>query len=271
MPSPFPGMDPFIEAQRWASFHSKLINVIGDLLNPGLPPDYVSEVETRVTIYEPGGDGVEIDGLDENGGLPGIATTRVADVAVIDEGWRSEGGGDLAVVDPPRLETEFRLHEDQRTHYLTVRDADSREVVTVIEVLSPKNKRSSAAVPSTYEEKRLGLLHSDANLVEIDLLRRGRRADTVDPLPQTAYAVFVSRTWRRPKVEVTPVGLLQPLPAVLVPLREGEEPVSLDLQEAVSTAYDRGYYHRLLRYDRPIDPPLPPEAAALVVERLQPR
>lgn len=48
MPSPFPGMDPYLEQPTfWSSFHSRLIVAIADAIEPQLSSEYYIEVETR--------------------------------------------------------------------------------------------------------------------------------------------------------------------------------------------------------------------------------
>ena len=53
MPSPFPGMDPFIEGQRWASFHDRLVVAIGDALVPQVRPRYIVDAEERACLPVP--------------------------------------------------------------------------------------------------------------------------------------------------------------------------------------------------------------------------
>ena len=62
------------------------------------------------------------------------------------------------------------MQDVERVRYLEVRDREGREVVTVIELLSPSNKRAGDDRES-YLAKRRELLRSPAHLVEIDLLR----------------------------------------------------------------------------------------------------
>jgi hypothetical protein len=38
MPSPFPGVDPFIEDQEWEDFHSTFNTVLRESLAPGVEP-----------------------------------------------------------------------------------------------------------------------------------------------------------------------------------------------------------------------------------------
>jgi hypothetical protein len=48
MPSPFPGMDPYLEQPMfWSEFHNRLIMAISDTLAPVLRPKYYIAVETR--------------------------------------------------------------------------------------------------------------------------------------------------------------------------------------------------------------------------------
>ena len=51
MPSPFPGMDPYIELPMfWSEFHSRLVVAIADALAPSLLPRYYVAVETRTYL-----------------------------------------------------------------------------------------------------------------------------------------------------------------------------------------------------------------------------
>ncbi|WP_228041087.1 DUF4058 family protein [Nodosilinea sp. LEGE 07088] len=48
MPSPFPGMNPYLErSSLWSSFHFRLIGAIAAALEPQLSAQYYIEVETR--------------------------------------------------------------------------------------------------------------------------------------------------------------------------------------------------------------------------------
>src|SRR5689334_4207783 len=85
---------------------------------------------------------------------------------------------------------------------IEIRDVAQRELVTAIEILSPTNKRGEGY--REYLNKRRRLLCSMAHLIEIDLLRRGRRVPMQQALPPAPYFIFVSRAERRPIVEVWP-------------------------------------------------------------------
>jgi hypothetical protein len=53
MKSPFPGMDPYLEAQgRWCDLHTSLITYCRDALNEVLPENYVAQIAVEpVTIH----------------------------------------------------------------------------------------------------------------------------------------------------------------------------------------------------------------------------
>ena len=74
MDSPFPGMDPYLEAQSiWADAHTSLVSRFRERLTPLLVPKYLAELETQVVI----------DHFDENPQvvLPDIRVTS-PDVAI---------------------------------------------------------------------------------------------------------------------------------------------------------------------------------------------
>ena len=151
--------------------------------------------------------------------------------------------------------------------YLTIRSRENDDVVTVIELLSPTNKLSRDG-RTEYLNKRNTVLHSEASLVEIDLLRGGKRLPTVERLPKGDYYAFVTRAERRPTVEVYSWPLERRLPKIPIPLAEGDPDVSLDLQAVFDTTYDRSGYDYSLNYKKPVEPPLTESQSAWVAEML---
>jgi len=206
MSSPFPGMDPFLEARNlWRGLHLRLINGISDDLQPQLRPRYVAMVEER--------------------------TERIA---------------------VPEWEIRHR--------YLAIRDVRNREVVTVIEVLSPWNKTLGHGWDD-YRDKQEEVLLSDANLVEIDLLRGGRHtiAAPASRMGPSDYRVCIHRTERPRGFDVLRLSLRDPLPNIGIPLRSGEPDVVLHLQAVLTHCYDHGAYDLVIDYTEAPDPPLAPE------------
>jgi hypothetical protein len=121
------------------------------------------------------------------------------------------------------------------------------EIVTVIETLSPANKRASSDGREQYLAKRQEILQSRTNLVELDLLRGGKRLPVVG-MPPGDYFAIVSRGHRRPRTDEFHWTLRQPLPTIPIPLKQGEEEVPLDLQQVFTTVYDRARYQLSVNY-----------------------
>jgi len=47
--SPFPGMDPYLEAPTiWPDVHTSLMSIFREQLTPLLAPKYLAELETQV-------------------------------------------------------------------------------------------------------------------------------------------------------------------------------------------------------------------------------
>jgi hypothetical protein len=135
-----------------------------------------------------------------------------------------------------------------------VRDTAERRLVTVIEILSPVNKRGSGF--QDYLQKRMSLMQSQTHLLEIDLLRMGQRIPLAGgELPLAAYYIFLSRFTRRPRTEVWPVQLSKELPPVPIPLLPPDEDVPLNLQQAVDDCFALVGYEALLDYSQSPPPP----------------
>jgi len=132
---------------------------------------------------------------------------------------------------------------------IEIRDVDDRQLVTAIELLSPTNKRGKSY--EKYVTKRQRILSSTVHLLEIDLLRQGKRVPMQQPLPSAPYFVFLSRAEKRPISDVWPIDLDDPLPTVPVPLLSGDEDVLLDLQQAFTATYELHGYDLLIDYSQP--------------------
>ena len=80
------------------------------------------------------------------------------------------------------------MYEEVIERFLEVKATQSREVVAVIKILSPKNKRSKEG-RTVYENKRQKILASATNLVEIDLLRLGESLPIIG-VTKSDYSTF---------------------------------------------------------------------------------
>lgn len=144
---------------------------------------------------------------------------------------------------------------------LAVIDRESRRVVTVIEILSPANKAKGSVGHTSYEEKKREVLSPQTHLVEIDLLRAGTPLIRNPMFPPHDY---LSQVWRWPgegrhRRWAWPMQMTEPLPTIPIPLALGEPESSLDLQQALNTAYARAGYELRVDYSAEPVPPLTPE------------
>ena len=153
------------------------------------------------------------------------------------------------------------IDEEVHESFLKIVDRESREVVTVVEVLSPSNKHPGSYGLLAYRAKRQGLLMSQSHLVEIDLLRGGKRIEFRNALPVSDYLVHVSRVEERPDGRAWPIRLEEPLPPIPIPLRAPDADVELDVQQVLSAIYDRCAYDLEIDYSRDPDPQLTGETA----------
>ncbi len=260
MPSPFPGMDPYLEGPVWESLHLLLAAEVARSLAPRLLPKYVVRPEKIYVLESPGGD-------DEGG--PSSSTRRRPDVSVAagDLTASLPAGGGVATLAPP-LHLDVAMPDEASDPQLTVevRDALDQTLVTAIELLSTSNKRGDGR--GEYLAKRNRLLRSESHLVEIDLLRAGRRMPMAGPLPDVPYVVVLSRADRRPASDVWPIGHRDRLPAIPIPLLAGDPDVELDLQAIITTLYDLFGLGVGLDYTRPPPVPLRPGDAAWAADLL---
>lgn len=172
MQSPFPGMDPYVEdPELWRDFHQALANEIRNSLNRDLGPNYYARTEPYVALET-----IEV-ARPMRGGYP--------DVSVWSGSPTSSGGvaTPAPVCAPPTLESRIPAAGVHRLRRVEVRAAGTDELVTVIEILSSVNKRSTSPARDDYLRKRRAVLRSQVHLLEIDLLRGGARPPRKSPEP----------------------------------------------------------------------------------------
>lgn len=223
MPSPFPGMNPYLESKAlWPEVHHWLITLLAGSLVAELRPKYRVAIEHRV--YE------MVDGESLMVGIPDVTVARGSAVPLEDSGVAT------APPLPQPYKVEIPMPEEVREGYLEVREVATGLVVTAIELVSPKNKQAGAG-RAAYEEKRLKVLGSQANFVEIDLLRGGR-AMSAAGAPERDYRILVSRAKQRPGADLYAFGLQEEIPRFLLPLRAGDAEPVVDLQALVHRVYE---------------------------------
>ena len=196
---------------------------------------------------------------------------RRADVAVVasDSGpaeGRQQAGSASAVTTTCTLP----MPEERRETYLVIRERTTQAVITVIELLSPTNKRAGSNGRVEYLRKRDEVLASPTHLVEIDLLRGGLRLPVVGELPLADYYCIISRSYQRPRADLLAWNLPDPLPTIAIPLKRGDDDASVNLQEILSSVCERAGYDLSLDYDRRLDPAFPEERQAWLREQIAP-
>lgn len=252
MPSPFPGMNPYLELPAlWHEFHNRLIVALSDVLTPDLQPRYYVAVETRTYLDD---DNPEL--------LVGIPD------AIVLTAPKTPGAhpGSIATQTRPKqiqLPTPIEVKE----RYLEVREVGTHQVITVIEVLSPKNKRKGEG-RTAYEKKRQRVLGSSSHLIEIDLLRDSPPMPMIGVEETSDYRIVVSRASHRPIADLYQFQLPDPIPAFMLPLKPEDPELAVDLQAAVQGVYDRGSYHLRIDYRQPVPPPRLSEAEQRWVDTL---
>ena len=253
MPSPFPGMDPYLEGSLWTTFHFSLAAEIVRRLAPRLRPKYLALPEERFVVDVP-------DSI-------GITTTRdvYPDVGVAPSEVR-EPESPYAATETLPLRVATVVPEPVPHVSIEIRDVAERRLVTAIEILSPTNKRGEGR--KEYLVRRQRILRSTAHLMEIDLLRKGRRVPMQQELPEKPYFVFLSRSGERPLCDVWPIDLRQALPIVPVPLLAGDPDVPLELQQTFDQVYDTIGYDLAIDYRQPLENPMSDKQARWAAENL---
>lgn len=243
MASPFPGMDPYIEdPEVWSDFHSDLAGELRARLNAIIRPRYVARL-TPYTTYET----VEIE----------RPLSIRPDVGIWEQERNNRAAhepGAIYATAPVMNQIEMELPLE--LYRVEILKRATLELVTAIEILSPVNKKPGHPAYDQYLKKRRDPFYSQVHLIEIDLLRGGKRPPLVEPVPPAPYYIVTSRQEERPRVAVYPVQFADRLPVLPVPLLKPDPDVPLDLQLAVNAVYERGGYEVLIDYQK--TPPPPP-------------
>jgi hypothetical protein len=245
MPSPFPGMDPYLEdPELWRDVHHERISAVRRHLSDQVLPRYVVRVESRVYVAGPG----DLDG-------PPI----YPDVQIEKKKRARKASSGVATVVRPStapVPHPYLVGKEVEEHFLTVRDP-AKAVVAVIEVVSPSNKAPGSTGRREFLAKRDEVVTSNAHLVEIDLLRAGERSPA-DPVESPAdYRVAVVSATKREWMRLWPIRLKDPLPVIGVPLKPPDADAPIDLGAVLADVYAAGHYEQSVNYRKPPVPPLP--------------
>ncbi len=232
MPSPFPGIDPYLEAPAfWSDFHSTFINYWREAIADALPDNYEAGIGERVYLIEH---------------EPEARKLICPDVAITDAdraGQRARASV-VATLDPVTI--PLTMLDGPRERYIEIIHRPDLSLVTALELLSPTNKNKPGR--TEYLAKRNALLYQEVHLVELDMLRGGQRPPLSKPLPPGDAYYLVSRAELRPDCQVYHWMLPDRLPTLPVPLRAPDPDLLIDLAAVFNTAYERGRFQRRIDY-----------------------
>jgi hypothetical protein len=243
-------MDPYIEASGlWGDFHGSMLAAIRAELNQRLPEGYAATIELYVWTPERK--------------TAGRRRRVEPDVYVREEKRRPlQSAGTTAVVAPNTI--VLPAVERRKRRHIKIVDVRTKQVITVVELLSPSNKEAGDD-RKNYLDKRNEYLANGLNLVEIDLLRSGQRSPLGDPPPTIAdFFVMVCRGWEFPRAGFWTFTIRDPLPEIPIPLIQELPESTLPLRACVDRAYDEGRYADSLSYAESLRPRLGKEDAAWV-------
>lgn len=241
MPNPFPGMNPYLEQpDYWSDFHNQLVAAIARSLVPLLLPKY--RVVTDKWVF------TITDALTVAMGRPDVSVQKQqTDLSPI---------ATTAKTTAQPVKIRVPVPVDVQQAYLEVKDAATQRVVTVIEVLSPANKRGDGR--RKYETKRQQVLGSQTNLVEVDLLRAGQPFLMDADIALSHYRILVSRSQQRPLADLYRFNLSDEIPTIPLPLGPEDGEVSLAVQSLLNELYDQLGYDYFIDYNQ-----APPEPWSL--------
>ncbi len=252
MRPPFPGMDPWLEhPDLWLDVHNSLIAAIRDELASKVAPRYFVSIEQRAYLAPIHGDEITV--------RPDLLVSRTRSRSRLPVPAESNASVGTGVLD---LAVEVPVKERIEEWYLEIRRVGTGKVATVIEVLSPTNK-SHRPGRKQYLRKREHILDSSTNLVEIDLLRKGKPMPITTHEPLTSdYRVLISRGQSRPSARLLAFGVRQAIPEIPIPLLPKDPEPTLDLNAVLHALYERARFDLQLDYANPPVPPLDKKDAA---------
>ncbi len=245
MKYPFPGMNPYLEnPDLWSEVHHRLITAIAIAISPFLRPKYRVAIEKR-TYRMSTEDAILI-------GIP--------DLAILSAKQKSNSSTTAIATLPSDTENKsiivtLPLPLEIKEGYLEIREVSTGKVITVVEVLSPTNKRTKSGRKS-YLEKREKILQSNTNLVEIDLIRNGDKMPILTNISDTDYRILIVRSHHLPSAQLFAFTVREAIPNLTIPLEQQEQEIELNLQNLLLEIYEQAGFDLTLDYNQPPVPEL---------------
>jgi hypothetical protein len=246
-------MDPYIEDRgSWQGFHARFLTYWCDMIADVLPDAYYVDIEEGVLL----------------GGGSEAEPRRVQPDLLVSREERPSGkflqAPAVAMSEPVEIGWPLPDVDEPDHRYLQILKFPERSVVTVLELLSPTNKRDPGR--AVYCAKRNAYRQQGVHLFELDLLLGGQRLPMRKPLPPGDYYTLISRG-DQPASKVYAWTVRDPLPTLPIPLRAPDPDIWFDLGALFATTYERGRYERRLSYGEPLELPLREEDRSWVMEQ----
>lgn len=217
---------PAIEqAGLWGDFHHVFLVTLREHLTRLLPPRYLITIDERVYVAW--------EDPPRSPYRPDLSVTA------------REPGAPYAEGVSPSVVCTLPVPDSVTELFLNVHTVEG-QLVAVVELLSPNNKKPGHDGREAYLSKRRKVLHSTVHLVEMDLLLGGQRMPLAGPWPPGDYHVLVARGDRRPAAEVYSWRAGEALPTIAFPLLEPDPDLPVELQAVFQTTWQRGAYDRHL-------------------------
>jgi hypothetical protein len=267
MPVLFPGMNPYLEhPDLWPDVHRRFIQVLAEVLANQVPDCY--EVAVRKRIYRVSGEDALVVGHPgltvhptpplNNQATPKHSSALNKSAAQAAKYGHSNGNSPSVTLterSTQPIPVYVPVPQDVREDYIEIVEPGAGEVVTVIEVLTPKKKRAGRG-RITYEQHRESILGSPTHFVEIDFLRGWEPTAVYGPDGDSDYRILISRSEQRPKADLYTWNVNDPIPVLQLPLRRAQECSGIDLKQILDKAYERSGYDLIIDYRREPLPPL---------------
>jgi len=250
MPIPFPGMNPYLEhPDLWPTLHQRFIAALSENLKYRLPSNY--RVLLQEHRYQVSGEDSLVVGSPGLDWSQSTRTLRSQPLPTTSVSLSQSTHLKACRIDrqpiPVLVPVPQKIHET----YLKIVDEDEN-VITVIEMLSPKKKRPGRG-RDLYERQREAIFGSDIHFVEIDLLRGWEPSAIYGPDEAGDYRILISRSEQRPRAQLFTWNVMEPIPAITVPLKGADE-LLVGLKPALDKACDRT--DLLVNYQQQPLPPL---------------
>jgi hypothetical protein len=238
-------MDPYLEGFLWPDVHQSLATKLRQLLAPLIAPRYVARLEISI---------VEDTSPEQDAGImyPDLEVLLEQDSERTLPKSRQPLGAGTSTITPSTLVVPALPAMRVKLVSVQLRTVDKSRLVSSIEIVSPVNKRRPGFGP--YRKKRLKLIADGVHLIELDLLRRGRRVIAGRRVPECHYLLACTRAGSA-RTELWPLSVREALPVIPVPLLDPDPDVPLQLQTALAAIYSEARYDLSIDYSEPPPPP----------------